>query len=127
MNIPMKYRVLEAIADSCDIDGIPQHPTYQVIKEAFPKMSTRKMRSIVAKLKEKNLLGCPRETSDGETYMAISPTTHAVLVEEWERVEQRKEAIRERLCFALLGFALGLVSGIIVSLANKGISLLFGS
>lgn len=126
MNIPLKYRVLEAIAASCDIDGIPQSPTYQAIKERFPEMSAEKMKSIVAKLQEEGLLGYPREMHDGETYMGISRTTHAVLVEEWEKVEQHKEELRVRLFFALFGFALGLVSGIFGPLTSRLLCLAFG-
>ena len=126
MNIPLKYRVLEAIAASCDIDGIPQSPTYKAIKERFPKMSTEKMKSIVAKLQEENLLGYPQESHDGEVYMMIPRTAHAVLVEEWEKVEQRKSDIRWRLFFALFGFILGFISGIFGPLVSKLVGQIFG-
>ena len=126
MNLPKKYRVLEVIAASCDTDGTPQRPVYQVIKEAFPSMSMEKTRSIVAKLQEENLLGAPRETPDGEIYMGISRTTYAVIEEEWEKVERHKEELRERFYFALFGFVLGLASSIILPILNKARDLLFG-
>ena len=111
MKIPLKYRVLESIAASCDDDGYPQRPLYEVIAEAFPKLETKKARSIVAALQSDGLLGYPREMPDGKIYCALTPISYSKIVSEWEKVDMKKEDRRVKFEVALFGFVLGVVGG----------------
>ena len=123
MKLPLKYQVLEAIAKSCDADGHPIRPTYEVISESFPDMPPVEKKSIVAKLHQEDLLGYPQETHDGKTYCAIDPAAYAVIIEEKDKIEQCNEEHRFHLKIACLsaafGFLAGLLSGLLTPFAHR--------
>lgn len=113
--LPLKYRVLEVLADAYRQSGerLLQN-SKSILGAAFPEVTGAQLRSILADLKADKLINYVSD--DGVKGLAVNRRARSVLNslrEEHQRKETEKhDARRWQIKSMILGYALGFLSGV---------------
>lgn len=124
MNLPMKYRVLEALLNAAEKSGsLPLQDTESIIGAAFPEITSSALLSILAELKSEKLINYLQTDSGGIEGLLISPRAHSTLIgvrEELQRKEDEKQdARRWQIKSMIIGYSLGFISGVGVMIVRE--------
>lgn len=112
---PLKYRVLEVLADAYERSGerLLQN-SESILGAAFPSVTPAQLRSVLADLKADKLINYVSD--DGVKGLAVNRRARSVLNslrEEHQRKEtEKQDARRWQIKSMIFGYALGFLSGV---------------
>ena len=120
--LPLKYRVLEVLADAYERSGerLLQN-SESILGAALPSVTPAQLRSVLADLKADKLINYVSD--DGVKGLAVNRCARSVLNslrEEHQRKETEKhDARRWQIKSMILGYALGFLSGVSLMIVRE--------